>query len=950
MKILITAVIMMAASLTAQAEIRQQLGVDQRVDYASLAKQGPWDDRNYQLTQEDLAILPENDHFVRNVPAFFKVKARKANPHITEFYPRELYHAFLIHYGGLLVDGVWYKEGLGKYYHPYTLDGKPDDPRKGTVVNPTGEVVLQNDGNEVTIEYNPYNNMQAVAGANANGGQEMYYTTDGGVTWFASQVNPSSCCDPTVDWSTTDVVPQRTYQADLGSCGFGGCNIRSSYSEDGGQTWVPMIMVDGDQSNDKEFIHVDRSPTSPHKDNVYITYHKGNVMRFARSTDYGTTWSTPINVGVDTGIGSDITTDSAGNIYYFYPGLDSDSNNQAELNMLKSTDGGATFQAPVVVSPIRGRFDFPVPAMETREVFIYASADIDTNNDHLYVAITDETSDSVGYGTGSANNNHAEIRVFKSIDAGASWTELPKPHPTADKLTVDRFHPWIKVGENGVVHIGFYDTRHSSARSGVDFYYNVSTDGGATWLAQGAQRYSTQTSSNVNNGQEWGDYNGLSVVLDKMAMTWTDNRASSVDAMVGYGDNANAEPTFNVDATPSELSVCANDIGNLSNLSITEVLGYAGTVTLSVDSAPAYVNNSAFSVNAQVPPFLSDFTFDVDNSGSNGTDIISLLASGDDGGTIINKNIDLTVNYSEGITSGSSLLTPTDAETNVQTKPNFTWSSDANAVNYLFELSTDVSFATVDISETVTGTSYTPVIDLQTSTDYYWRVTSQSPCGNSTSGVYTFQTTVAPGDCPIGTQQTDVYYYDFNVGAVDLIFKNGYEPISPQPWTIETAVGLTNWSLQPVGDGGSMAYQGDDIDAINDSSLVSPLLPLPTGIGPLTLRFWNTQTIEDRTGGCYDSAILEVSVNGGAFTQVLDADIINNAYDGPVSGSWNNPLPGGTLAWCGDPMTATVFNVDVDDYAGSDIKLAFRLTSDSSVGRPEGWVIDNVRITGCTAP
>ena len=129
-------------SISAHAEIRQEYGVDQRVDYQSLTELGPWDDRNYQLTQEDLAILPENDHFVRNVPAFFKVKARQANPHIGEFYPRELYHAFLIHFGGLIVDGVWYKEGIGKYYHPVTLSGKPDDPREGATVDPDGEVIL----------------------------------------------------------------------------------------------------------------------------------------------------------------------------------------------------------------------------------------------------------------------------------------------------------------------------------------------------------------------------------------------------------------------------------------------------------------------------------------------------------------------------------------------------------------------------------------------------------------------------------------------------------------------------------------------------------------------------------------------------------------------------------------------------------------------------------------
>jgi hypothetical protein len=57
--------------------IDQARGVDQQVDYAALEALGPWDDRNYQLTRADLAVIPENDRFVPGVPAFFKAQKRK---------------------------------------------------------------------------------------------------------------------------------------------------------------------------------------------------------------------------------------------------------------------------------------------------------------------------------------------------------------------------------------------------------------------------------------------------------------------------------------------------------------------------------------------------------------------------------------------------------------------------------------------------------------------------------------------------------------------------------------------------------------------------------------------------------------------------------------------------------------------------------------------------------
>ena len=59
------------------AVIDQARGADQSVDYASLRKFGPWDDRNYDLTAADIAMLPANDRYVPNVPAFFKVLKRK---------------------------------------------------------------------------------------------------------------------------------------------------------------------------------------------------------------------------------------------------------------------------------------------------------------------------------------------------------------------------------------------------------------------------------------------------------------------------------------------------------------------------------------------------------------------------------------------------------------------------------------------------------------------------------------------------------------------------------------------------------------------------------------------------------------------------------------------------------------------------------------------------------
>ena len=62
--------------------IDQSRGVDPRVDYESLTRYGPWDDRNYGLMLEDIELLAPNEHELKNpIPAFFRVEMRRENPH-----------------------------------------------------------------------------------------------------------------------------------------------------------------------------------------------------------------------------------------------------------------------------------------------------------------------------------------------------------------------------------------------------------------------------------------------------------------------------------------------------------------------------------------------------------------------------------------------------------------------------------------------------------------------------------------------------------------------------------------------------------------------------------------------------------------------------------------------------------------------------------------------------
>ncbi len=543
------------APLAAAQTVDQSRGVDARVDYPSLKRFGPWDDRNYQLTAEDLGLLADNEaELYVLVPAFFRVELRRERPQMQRTgsvqYPRSSLPWFENRYGGYLIGGRLYRSVAyrdGAYAVDTGEQGATPEEWQATrflsgevrVTNPQGAA-------ESAIAINPVDPNQVIASTNGpGGGQKMHYSTDGGETWLSgSELTGGECCDPTVAWSSDG---SKAYVATLGSA------VWFYRSGDGGQSWDDLeIHTPGDDRRelgsgvDKEYLHVDLEPTSPYLDRIYLTWHQGNVMYTAYSADLGNTWSTPHSFGASSdvrGIGSDLVSDKSGNVYHLWPATTS-----RKIWVSKSADGGVNWAANVEVATTQASFDWPIPAMESRRAWIYLAAGVDLSGgpyaDSLYVAWTDTLAPD---NNGSAAANHTRIQVAFSRDGGATWT-LTTPHETADAMTVDRFNQWLAVGPDGTVYVIFYDTRQDLPdRRDVDLYFARSTDGAQTWTAP--ERLTTVTSPNIANFFEWGDYNGLDVVMNDLIAIYTDNRSegggggASID-VYAIGQQATSELIF----------------------------------------------------------------------------------------------------------------------------------------------------------------------------------------------------------------------------------------------------------------------------------------------------------------------------------------------------------------------------------------------------------------------
>ncbi|NNF17943.1 MAG: hypothetical protein HKN70_14460 [Gammaproteobacteria bacterium] len=699
------------------ARVEQSRGVDKSVDYQSLTKMGLWDDRNYSLTADDLTYLSKNEtELSAKIPAFFRVELRKAWPHLQKTgpvqYPRAAWQYFRHKYGGV--------KRNGKIWGP--------DPKANRVPVPVnGELQLNAvlGANEITVEINPSNPDRVIAGSNNNGGQEMYYSANGGDTWTIQGVLPSTCCDPTVGWSSDGSV---AYVAALSSP----IGVSFWRSLDQGVTWQDRVDITPSGS-DKEFLHVDISPTSPHQDNIYITYHNGNTMQIARSTNGGTTFTIQAFGGAPSGIGSDITTTSNGDVYNFYGAFGTQ-----QIILLKSTDGGNTYGTPIVVDSTNASFDWPIPSMESRNAWIYVAADADRSGGPFDGRVYASWTDTNGPESGIAANNHTQVKVAYSDDGGATWN-FSFPHPTADVLTVDRFNQWLTVDEVGNVHVVYYDTRNSTGRTGVDLYYTISTDGGVTWNEP--ERVSSATSANLTDGQEWGDYNGVSVVGGKVITVWTDNREGPPNEKDVYAadlDNIGAAPNFTLSGDTASAEVCVPDSFD-TNLTVGQILGFSDPVTLSNPGAPAgfVVNYSANPVN---PPGTSVATVTVGGtvaSGNYSFDIVGSAAGVDD------RALTLNVSAADAAPGVPTLTSPADGATDQAIMPTFNWDSILGATSYDITIATDPDFTSIVETGSTGTTSYTSAVALSPETSYYWRVSGNNACGDGADSTVNSFTTGA---------------------------------------------------------------------------------------------------------------------------------------------------------------------------------------------------------------
>jgi hypothetical protein len=173
-------------------------------------------------------------------------------------------------------------------------------------------------------------------------------------------------------------------------------------------------------------------------------------------------------------------------------------------------------------------------------------------------------------------------------------------------------------------------------------------------------------------------------------------------------------------------------------------------------------------------------------------------------------------------------------------------------------------------------------------------------------------------------------------------------PAMPGGWvSAHTGAGVDWVTSTTASDTAPNSAYAAEFPAVADETLTSPTF---TAVAGQTLTFRHSYNLEVSATPptTYDGAVLEISINGGAFQDILAAggSFESGGYDKTVSASFSNPLAG-RQAWGGNSGGFITTVVDLPAAAaGQPAQLRFRTGDDSSAvaTAPNGWSIDTLHL------
>jgi hypothetical protein len=382
--------------------------------------------------------------------------------------------------------------------------------------------------------------MGIVAGVSTDGGASWQDVVVPGLTACSGGTYPTAA-DPWVSFAPNGDVYVSSIENHFFQHNHGNA-IRVNKSTDGGRTWGAPVTLIEDTSSGFNFDKPSITSDPTNANTVYAIWNRSDQGQrftrsqtlFTRTTDGGRTWEPARAIytpGNDNGtIGDQVVVRPDGTLLdFFAEQLQHGTHDDFQLSVLRSTDGGLTWSAPVraaqmlgnvVIDPETGQ---PVTtAGEPPPLFDVAQ---DPANGNLYAVWEDAR---------FSNAQHTGIAFSMSTDGGLSWSapvQINKTPTGIASVNQNAFLPSVAVAADGTVGVTYYDFRNNDASPGLltDYWFihaDPRTDltNPANWCQEirlTDTPFDIEKAPLSNHGLFVGDYEGLVAAGNAFVPVWS---------------------------------------------------------------------------------------------------------------------------------------------------------------------------------------------------------------------------------------------------------------------------------------------------------------------------------------------------------------------------------------------------------------------------------------------
>jgi hypothetical protein len=408
-------------------------------------------------------------------------------------------------------------------------------------------------------------------------------------------------------------------------------------STDHGNTFSTPTIVSGaigglGSLQDSPSITVDQGATSPFKSNVYLSWattgEKGLTISFTRSTDLGATFQAPVTLPAapkppDGSVlffteGPTEAVGPKGELYVFYYASYFGTLG-SQILVVKSTDGGVTFGAASVVASFFTQESILSDLIQGEQVYTGGQFGVESTS---YPQAVVDQSGNIGVVFEATSLSAAgpadPSNVFFTRSSDGGGSFSAPLQLNDDGGTTTQWRPSIAVTPSGVFGVKWFDRRSDPAHDSLtDVYMATSSDGGNTF-SKNFRVTDTNWLFGEEDAPETIDFHGLYDTMAALGETF----------LCSWSDERSGKSDVYFTSVPASFDSASPDFGMAAERLYSGVVAGGAPVSVPINITSVNQSQTPIALSAMAPVAGLSFSFSPAQASPGQSAAIQISASG----------------------------------------------------------------------------------------------------------------------------------------------------------------------------------------------------------------------------------------------------------------------------------------------------------------------------------